>query len=62
MANPMAMALTGALMLRSLGHEGPAGRLEGAVSAVLEEGPTTPDLGGRAGTTDVARALLEAVG
>jgi 3-isopropylmalate dehydrogenase len=60
-ANPMAMVLTGALLLRSLGHE-PAGlRLERAVQLVLEDGPTTGDIGGTSGTREVARALEEAV-
>ena len=61
MANPMAAALTGALMLRSMGHDVAAGRLEGAVSLVISEGPTTPDIGGTAGTVEVARAIEAAL-
>ena len=60
-ANPMAAVLTGALMLQNLGHPGPAGALERAVAAVVADGPTTVDIGGTAGTTDVARALEQAV-
>jgi len=51
------MVLTGALLLRSLGHEAAGRRLEEAVILVLEEGPTTRDIGGTAGTREVARAL-----
>lgn len=61
-ANPMATVLTGALMLRALGHPGSAGRLEEAVTTVISGGPTTEDIGGTASTTEVARALEEAVG
>jgi 3-isopropylmalate dehydrogenase len=60
-ANPMAAVLTGALMLESLGFPGAAARLDRAVRTVLAEGPTTPDIGGTAGTREVAQALLQAV-
>ena len=60
-ANPMAAVITGALMLESLGSPAAARRLEAAVKAVLAEGPTTPDIGGSAGTKEVAKALLNAV-
>lgn len=58
-ANPMATILTGALMLETLGHPRTAQRLERAVATVLEHGPTTPDIGGSAGTQEVARAVEE---
>ena len=60
-ANPIATVLTGALMLESLGHAATAVRLTGAVRMVVAEGPTTPDLGGTAGTREVADALLQAL-
>ena len=60
-ANPMATALTGALMLRSLGHPGPAKNLEQAVTAVVSGGPTTEDIGGTSGTIEVAGALEDAL-
>lgn len=62
LANPMAAVLSGALMLRALGHPGAAGRLERAVTTVIAGGPTTEDIGGTAGTAEVARALEQAVG
>ena len=60
-ANPMAAVLTGALMLESLGHPATAARLTKAVGMVVAEGPTTPDIGGSAGTREVADALVQAV-
>ena len=60
-ANPMASTLTGALMLRALGHPGPAENLERAVTTVIAGGPTTEDIGGTSGTTEVASALEEAL-
>jgi 3-isopropylmalate dehydrogenase len=45
-ANPLAALLTTALMLRQLGHEEWAARVENAVSAAVAERKTTPDLGG----------------
>ncbi len=60
-ANPIATVLTGALMLEALGHPAAARRLEQATRIVVAEGPTTPDIGGTAGTREVGRALLEAL-
>ena len=60
-ANPMATALTGALMLEALGYPEAAKRLERAVNTVVAEGPTTPDIGGRSTTTEVGRAIAEAI-
>jgi 3-isopropylmalate dehydrogenase len=55
-ANPLAMALSGALMLEHLGHAREAQRLTRAVEAQVREGAHTPDLvawlGGPAATTD----------
>jgi isocitrate dehydrogenase (NAD+) len=57
-ADPIAMILTAAMMLRHLSEGGAADRVEAAVAELLEEGRTlTPDLGGSAGTTDVAEAV-----
>jgi isocitrate dehydrogenase (NAD+) len=57
-ANPLAMILTAAMMLRHLSEDEAAVRTERAVAMVLEEGrPLTPDMGGSAGTPDVAEAV-----
>src|SRR5215208_496956 len=59
-ANPTALILSGALMLRHLGYADAAGRVEGAVRAVITEGrATTYDLGGTAGTAAFADAVIE---
>jgi 3-isopropylmalate dehydrogenase len=52
-ANPLAALLTTALMLRQLGHEDWADRLEAAVRAAVAQGKTTPDLGGSLNTEAV---------
>ena len=62
-ADPIAMILTGAMMLRHLAETDAADRVEAAVARLLEEGRTlTPDLGGFAGTMDVAGAVADLVG
>ena len=54
------MILSGALMLRHLGHPDAATRLEDAVRDVIAEGrATTYDLGGPAGTSEFADAIIE---
>jgi isocitrate dehydrogenase (NAD+) len=62
-ANPLAMVLTAALMLRHLKRDDAADRVEAAVAALLEEGRTlTPDMGGSGSTQDVAQALAARLG
>jgi 3-isopropylmalate dehydrogenase len=59
-ANPLAMFLSAALMLRhGLGLESEAAAVESAVERALERGLRTPDLGGEAGTAEATRAVLE---
>ena len=59
-ANPTAMILSGALMLRHLGHPAEADGLETALREVVAEGTaTTYDLGGSAGTAAFADAIIE---
>jgi isocitrate/isopropylmalate dehydrogenase len=61
-ANPVAMILSAAMMLRHLGEHGRAGAVETAVDAVLREGKMrTPDLGGSSGTAEVASAVADRV-
>jgi 3-isopropylmalate dehydrogenase len=58
-ANPMAMFLSAALMLRnSLDMEEEALEVESAVERALDDGVRTPDLGGAASTADATRAVL----
>jgi isocitrate dehydrogenase (NAD+) len=59
-ANPTAMILSGALMLRHLGYPDEALRLEVAVRDIIAEGTkTTYDLGGSTGTRGFADAVVE---
>jgi len=59
-ANPLAMILSAALMLRhGLGREDAAARVESAVDRALEAGLRTRDLGGDATTADATEAVLE---
>ena len=61
-ANPLATILAAGMMLDFLGEEPAASVLERAVIGVLEAGgPVTPDLGGSAGTDEVAAAVAEQV-
>ena len=59
-ANPTALILSGALMLRHLGYPDAADGVESAVRDVIAEGKaTTSDLGGPAGTAAFADAVIE---
>src|SRR5262245_36564902 len=59
-ANPTALILSGALMLRHLGYADVADRVETALREVIAEGrSTTYDLGGPAGTSQFADAIIE---
>jgi len=58
-ANPLAMFLSGAMMLRhGLGLENEAAALESAVDRALDDGLRTHDLGGTATTAEATRAVL----
>lgn len=59
-ANPMAMILSLAMMLRhSFGREAEATRVESAVAQALADGVKGADLGGNAGTDAIGAAVLE---
>jgi len=60
-ANPMAAVLSAAMMLADHGALEAAKIVEAAVDAALDEGITTPDLGGSAGTAEVGDRLCEHV-
>ncbi len=58
-ANPTALLLSACLMLRHLGEDSCAQRVENALMRVLQEGKTlTFDLGGTATTDEFARAVI----
>jgi tartrate dehydrogenase/decarboxylase/D-malate dehydrogenase len=65
-ANPIGQIWSGALMLEHLGqgdarYQQAADAIVKAIETVLAEGPRTPDMGGRATTVDVGRAVAECV-
>jgi isocitrate dehydrogenase (NAD+) len=61
-ANPMALILTGAMMLDHLGEQEAADRVRHAVHEVLREGKKlTGDLGGSTGTTEIAEAIASRI-
>ncbi len=60
-ANPVATFWTGAMMLEHLGEAAGAALLMRAVEQVCAAGIMTPDLGGKATTKEVTRAVVEAV-
>jgi 3-isopropylmalate dehydrogenase len=58
-ANPLAMFLSAALMLRhGFGMAGEAAAIESAVERALADGLRTPDLGGDATTAQATRGVL----
>ena len=62
LANPMALVFSSAMMLDHLGEHDAARRVRDAVYAVLAEGrKLTRDLGGTAGTTEIAEAIAARV-
>jgi isocitrate dehydrogenase (NAD+) len=61
-ANPLALLLSSAMMLHHLGETQAALWVRTAIRDTIREGRTlTPDLGGNAGTTDVAEAIASRV-
>jgi isocitrate dehydrogenase (NAD+) len=61
-ANPMALVLSSAMLLDHIGESDAAARVRKAVNEVLREGKKlTGDLGGTAGTTEVAEAIATRV-
>ena len=60
MANPTATILSGVLMLKHLGENKAADRIEKAVEKVLKKGKkTTKDLGGSTGTLEYTKAIID---
>ena len=62
-ANPIGQVWSVAMLLDFLGHRDAHDAILGAIESVLSDpaAPRTPDLGGSAGTGDLARALCAAV-
>lgn len=65
-ANPVGMIWSAAMMLEFFGEQEPAclvaaAELQSAFERVLKDGPHTPDLGGRATTTEMGQAIAAAL-
>lgn len=61
-ANPIGQIWCGAMMLDHLGHPQAHDAILAAIQKVTADGPRTPDMGGKATTGDVARAIVAALG
>jgi tartrate dehydrogenase/decarboxylase/D-malate dehydrogenase len=61
-ANPIGQIWSAAMLLDHLGHAEAAGVVERAIETIVAEGPRTRDLGGKASTAEVGRAIAEVVG
>jgi len=64
--NPTALMLSGVLMLRHLGEEDAADRVESALAEVIAEGVNVtydlkPDRKGGVGTSEMADAIIEKI-
>ncbi len=61
-ANPIGQIWSGAMMLDHLGHPAAAASIEQAIETVLQEpGLRTPDLGGKATTVELGKAIAEII-
>ncbi len=62
-ANPIGQIWSGALMLDHLGHADAAAAIVRAIEAVLADpaSPRTPDIGGKATTAELGRAIAEVI-
>ena len=60
-ANPIGQIWCGAMMLDHLGYPAAHDAIVRAIEKVTAEGPRTPDMGGTAGTSDVGRAIEQAL-
>jgi len=61
-ANPVAMIWSGALMLDFLGERDAHDAILRAIEQVLAQGPRTADLGGKASTTEMGKAIATLLG
>ena len=62
-ANPIGQIWSGAMMLEHLGEQEAADAIVKAIETVLSDksAPLTPDMGGTATTTDLGKAIADAV-
>jgi len=60
-ANPIGQVWSGAMMLDHLGHPDAGAAIVRAIERVLTQGPRTRDIGGKASTEEVGRAIAAAI-
>ena len=60
-ANPIGQIWSGALMLEHLGHPAAAAYVVRAIERVVKDGPYTPDMKGKASTSEVGAAVADAL-
>jgi tartrate dehydrogenase/decarboxylase/D-malate dehydrogenase len=60
-ANPIGQIWSGAMMLEHLGHKDAAAAVVRAIEGVARDGPRTRDMGGKAGTVEVGKAVADAL-
>jgi tartrate dehydrogenase/decarboxylase/D-malate dehydrogenase len=61
-ANPVGQIWCGAMMLEHLGHADAAAAVVRGIERALVDGPRTPDLGGKATTVELGKAIADAIG
>jgi len=60
-ANPIGQIWSGAMMLEHLGHKDAGDAIVRAIERVLSAGPRTRDMGGKATTEELGKAIAEAL-
>ena len=60
-ANPIGQIWCGAMMLEHLGHADAAAAVMRGIERALADGPRTPDLGGKATTMELGKAIASAI-
>jgi tartrate dehydrogenase/decarboxylase/D-malate dehydrogenase len=60
-ANPVGQIWSGAMMLEHLGYKQAADAVVRAIEIVIREGPRTRDMGGKASTEEMGKAIAQAV-
>ena len=60
-ANPIGQIWSGAMMLEHLGHPDAAAAVMRGIERTLADGPRTPDLGGKAKTMELGKAVAGAI-
>ncbi|HUF20356.1 MAG TPA: isocitrate/isopropylmalate family dehydrogenase, partial [Burkholderiales bacterium] len=60
-ANPVGQIWSAAMMLEHLGHADASAAIMQAIEGCLQDGPRTPDVGGKAKTEDMGKAIAAAI-